>query len=219
MYQMTATFIDMYRQQLGGMHQLTTASISGLERAQQCALQMARQVLDQQLDAVGRAASHASQAMLDPEQVRPAVENMMRTQRDLAQAVSETQRRCVDAVTGQASQQDGTSVGQVTDAMQQTLQQWQRWTEQLFSVTREQTEQLARDIQRQQAETASASARAADDMSRRFESSAQHAGQVASQAIQAGSQAAQAAAQSTQRRAGETAQSGGAKSSRATETA
>ena len=218
MYQMTATFIDMYRQQIGGMHQLTTASISGLERAQQCALQMTRQMLDQQLDAVGRATSQASQAILDPEQVRPVVENMMRTQRDLAQAVSETQRRCVDAVTGQSSQQDGTSVGQVTDAMQQTLQQWQRWTEQLFSVTREQTEQLARDIQRQQAETASASARAADDMSRRFESSAQQASQAGSQAVQSGAQAAQAAAQST-RRAGETAQSGGAKSARATETA
>lgn len=171
MYQMTASFIEMYRQQMSGIHHLTTASLSGIERAQQTALDATRQVVDQQLNMAGRVANQASQAVLDPEQVRPAVEGMMRAQRDMAQALTDTQRRCVEALSTQdGDQQQQAPFTQYADAMQQTIQQWQRFTEQLFNVAREQTEQMTRDAQRQQSELAHSTARSADETAKRFES-------------------------------------------------
>jgi hypothetical protein len=173
MYQMTASFIEMYRQQMSGLHHFTTASISGIERAQQTALDATRQVVDQQLNIVGRVADQASQAVLDPDQVRPAVEGMMRAQRDMAQALTDTQRRCVEALSTQnGDQQQQAPFTQYADAMQQTIQQWQRFTEQLFNVAREQTEQMTRDAQRQQSELAHSTARSADETAKRFESAA-----------------------------------------------
>jgi hypothetical protein len=172
MYQMTASFIEMYRQQMSGIHHFTTASISGIERAQQTALDATRQVVDQQLNIVGRVADQASQAVLDPDQVRPAVEGMMRAQRDMAQALTDTQRRCVEALNAQNGDQQQAPFTQYADAMQQTIQQWQRFTEQLFNVAREQTEQMTRDAQRQQGELAHSTARSADETAKRFESAA-----------------------------------------------
>lgn len=175
MYQMTASFIEMYRQQMSGIHHFTTASLSGIERAQQTALDATRQVVDQQLNICGRVANQASQAVLDPEQVRPAVEGMMRAQRDMAQALTDTQRRCVEALSAQDGDRQQAPLSQYADAMQQSLQQWQRFTEQLFNVAREQTEQLTRETQRQQSDLAHATARGADETAKRFESAASSA--------------------------------------------
>ncbi|MCU0952499.1 MAG: hypothetical protein MUC68_15950, partial [Burkholderiaceae bacterium] len=105
MYRMTATLIDLTRQQMAGMHSLTLASRSGVERAQQYALQMTQQMMDRQLDAFGRATAQAG-ALLEAAPLQPAMDGLMRSQRALvetmteamSEAMSETQRRCFGVV-------------------------------------------------------------------------------------------------------------------------
>jgi hypothetical protein len=162
MYQMTATLIDLTRQQMVGMHTLTVASLSGAERAQQCALQMTQQMMDRQLDAVGRATASTAQAagaMLDVAQLQPAMDGLLRSQRDLAQAMTDTQRRCLDVVTASGQQQaEQAPLARLGEAWQQAMQQWQQWTEQWLAVTRTQAEQWSQQVAQQGTQAAQATA-------------------------------------------------------------
>ena len=159
MYQMTATLIDLTRQQMAGMHTLTVASLSGAERAQQCALQITRQMLEQQLDAVGRATASTAQAagtMLDAAHLQPAMDGLLRTQRDLAQAMTDTQRRCLDVVAAAGQPAEAAPLARLGEAWQQSMQHWQQWTEQWLAATRARAEQWSQQVAQQGTQAAQA---------------------------------------------------------------
>ncbi|MFN9031679.1 MAG: hypothetical protein ACK5XM_16045 [Betaproteobacteria bacterium] len=75
---------------------------------------------------MGRVNEPTTQAVLDPEQARPAVEGMIRAQRDLLQAMTDTQRRVVESFTING---DGQQVGDLTanhvDAVRRSIDRWQ----------------------------------------------------------------------------------------------
>lgn len=160
---MTSAMIQMYRQQLDSMQEMAAASLSGFERAQQCSIEMYRQAMGQQLDVLGRVNDQASQVVLDPEQARPALEGMLRAQREMVQALSDTQRRVIESFTAGT---DGQQVGDVTtsyiDTMRQSIDQWQRFAQQLFQVAREQTEQMSQEAERTSRSVAGSAQRATD---------------------------------------------------------
>jgi hypothetical protein len=171
--------INLYRQQFESFQNVASASLSGIERAQQSALESYRQALCQQMDLASRAASQASQAMLDPEAVRPAVEGMIKAQRDLAQAVTDTQQRMAEAVSREANaDQSGPAnlASSYADMLRDSVDQWQRWTQQVFQVAREQAETLARDAasraQQQSHQQGSRPQQQEGDASRRIEQAA-----------------------------------------------
>lgn len=171
MQAMTSTMIQMYRQQLDAMQNMTSASLSGFERAQQSALEIYKQALGQQLDVMGRVNDQTTQAVLDPQQARPAVEGMIRAQRDMVQAMTETQRRIVDSFTVQGNgQQTGDLAASYMDTVRRSIDQWQQFAQQLFQVAREQTEQMSDEAQRSTQGMAGSVHRATDqvaDASRR----------------------------------------------------
>ncbi len=166
MQAMTNTMIQMYRQQIDTMQTMASASLSGFERAQQSALEIYKQALGQQLDVLGRVNEQTQQTVLDPQQARPAVEGMIRAQRDMVQAMSETQRRIVDsfATTGNG-QQAGDLTTSYIDTVRRSLDQWQQFAQQLFQVARDQTEQLSNEAQRNTQHAAGAVHRATDQVS------------------------------------------------------
>lgn len=157
MYRMTATLIDLTRQQMAGMHSFTLASLSGVERAQQYALQMTQQMMDRQLDAFGRATAQAG-ALLEAAPLQPAMDGLMRSQRALVEtmteAMTETQRRCFGVVSeanANANENENERApatpldNALRHAMQpwQTWQQWSQWAAQWMAVSRMQAAQQA----------------------------------------------------------------------------
>ncbi len=166
MQAMTNTMIQMYRQQLDTMQTMASASLSGFERAQQSALEIYKQALGQQLDVMGRVNEQTTQAVLDPQQARPAVEGMIRAQRDIVQAMTETQRRIVDSFTANGNQQQaGDLTTSYIDTVRRSIDQWQQFAQQLFQVAREQTEQMSTEAQRTTQSMAGAVHRATDQVS------------------------------------------------------
>lgn len=171
MQAMTSSMINLYRQQLDSMQNLAAASLSGFERAQQCSIEICRQAVGQQLDVLGRVNEQTQQAVLDPQQARPALEGMLRAQREMVQAMSDTQRRIVESLT---SNGDGQQMGDLTtnyiDSVRQSIDQWQQFAQQLFQVAREQTEQLSNQTDQNTRAVAGAVHRSTDqvqDASRR----------------------------------------------------
>src|SRR5262245_30357788 len=137
---MQASFLfDVYRQQVEAMQNLTSASLSGFERAQQAALSSYRRVVDQQLQTAGRVGEQATSIEVDPEQMRPAVSRLIEAQHDFISALAETQRRCVEAITPEREAQNG-ATSAYFNTVRESIEQWQRWTEQLLRTAREQTE-------------------------------------------------------------------------------
>jgi hypothetical protein len=157
---MNASFLfDIYRQQFETMQNLTSASLSGFERAQQAALSSYRKVLDHQFDTAGRVSEQAASIALDPDKVRPAMTGIMDAQRDLMSAVTETQRRCLEAITPTEQAQSGGRAAYF-DTMRESIEQWQRWTEQVLNTAREQTERIASEVEQRTREFGQASAQA-----------------------------------------------------------
>ncbi len=153
-----SALFDIYQRQLQAMQALTAASLSGLERSQQAAISTVREVLSQQCDVAGRVTDQATSIALDPERVRPALDGIMQAQRDMMNAVAETQRRCMQALTPEpVSAQDGSAW---FDSMRQSIDQWQRWSEQVLGVAREQTERIVDEAGRQARQFGDASTQA-----------------------------------------------------------
>jgi hypothetical protein len=175
----TSSMLNLYRQQFESFQHIASASLSGIERAQQSALETYRQALGQQIELASRASSQATQAVLDPEAVRPAVEGIIKAQRDFAQAVTDTQQRVAQVVSREASSdQSGPAnlASSYADLLRDSVDQWQRWTQQVFQVAREQAETLTRDTanraQQQGHQQAGRSQQQEGDASRRLEQAA-----------------------------------------------
>lgn len=187
MQAITSAMIQLYRQQLGNLQDAAAASLSGLERAQQCTLEIYRQAVGQQLDVFGRVNEQATQVVLDPQQARPTVEGMMRAQRDLVQAMSDTQRRVFESITSVGvGEQAGDLTNNYIETMRQSIDQWQQFAQQLFQLAREQTEQFGSEaergtramtgsVQRATDQAQDASRRLADAAKQRSEQAAQRA--------------------------------------------
>lgn len=187
MQAITSAMIQLYRQQLGNLQDAAAASLSGLERAQQCTLEIYRQAVGQQLDVFGRVNEQATQVVLDPQQARPTVEGMMRAQRDLVQAMSDTQRRVFESITSVGvGEQAGDLTNNYIETMRQSIDQWQQFAQQLFQLAREQTEQFGSEaergtramtgsVQRATDQAQDASRRLADAAKQRAEQAAQRA--------------------------------------------
>jgi gas vesicle protein len=166
MQAMMNSMLQMYRQQLDAMQTMASASLSGFERAQQSALEICKQAVGQQLDAMGRVNEQTTQTVLDPQQARPAVEGMIRAQRDIVQAMAETQRRIIDSITATGNgQQAGDLTTNYIDTVRCSIDQWQQFAQQLFQVAREKTEQLSSEAQRNTQHAAGAVHRATDQVS------------------------------------------------------
>ena len=142
-----SALFDIYQRQLQAMQALASASLSGFERTQQAALSTMREVLNQQCDVAGRVTDQATTIAMDPERVRPAIDGIMQAQRDLMNAVTETQRRCMQALTPESIDTRDSSAW--FEGLRQSVDQWQRWSEQIMSVTREQSERMLNEAARQ----------------------------------------------------------------------
>ncbi len=148
---MTGSIVSAYRRQFDALQDLTAASLSGFERAQQSCLEMCRHAVGQQIDVASRINDRATETLLDPEQARPALEGLMRAQREMVQALTETQRRMIDSITPNGEDQSNIA-STFADVSRQQIDQWQRFMQQFFQMARDQTETLTREAERMQRE-------------------------------------------------------------------
>lgn len=175
---MQASVFDIYQRQLEAMQALTSASLSGFERAQQAAMSSAREMLRHQADVAGRVTQETATIAMDPERIKPALDGIMQAQRDVMAAVSETQQRCLKALTpDQVSSQDGAAW---FDGVRKSVDQWQRWSEQMMTIAREQSDRLMSDASHRTREMTDAgtqavrsSANTIQESTRRVEEAAQ----------------------------------------------
>ena len=153
-----SALFDIYQRQLQAFRTLTSASLSGFERTQQAALSTVREMLSQQCDVAGRVTDQAATIAMDPERVRPALDGILQAQRDMMTALADTQRRCMQVLTPEPmAPQDG---AEWFDGMRRSIDQWQRWSEQVMGIAREQGERLFNEAGQQARQVGDASTRA-----------------------------------------------------------
>jgi Phasin protein len=150
---------DIQRRQVEAMQNLLSASLSGAERAQQSMLSTFRRVMSQQFETAGRVSERAASVALDPEQVRPAMTGIIEAQRDLMSAMTETQRRVMEAITPEDFGGNG-GASAYFETVRQSIDQWQRWTEQVLRTAREQTDRIAGEVEQRTREVSEATAQA-----------------------------------------------------------
>lgn len=146
---------DVYRVQIESVQDLTTASLEGFERVQQLGLQAMRQQLDDQLRIMSAVTARSAEAMADPQVARPAVDRLFGVQRQIADAMVQTNQRVLSAV-NPAAGRAGTSAGSeargafdaFSSVFDNALQQWHQVTSRMLDVMQEQMARATEDAQR-----------------------------------------------------------------------
>lgn len=159
--QPTGWFTGFYRTQFESAQDLTSASMEGFERIQQLAMQAVRQQFDDQLRLVDAMASRSAQVIVDPEFARPAIERIIDVQRQMADAVMQTNQRVLSAVSSSAQRtaEQGASLAVLPEHRAEAegyptmfhaaLQQWQQMANRMLDVFQEQLATVSEEAQRQ----------------------------------------------------------------------
>lgn len=159
--QSTEWLTGFYRAQFANAQDLTSASIEGFERIQQLAMQAVRQQLDDQLRLVNAMASRSADVITDPEFARPALERIIDIQRQMADAVVQTNQRVLSAVSSSAQRTAGqgaslavlpehrTGSDEYPTMFHAALQQWQQMANRMLDVFQEQLATVSEEAQRQ----------------------------------------------------------------------
>jgi hypothetical protein len=157
--QRTAPFTGLYRTQVESAQDVTAASMEGLERIQQLALQAWRQQVDSQLRLVHAITSKSAEAIVDPDVARPALDRMIDVQRQLADTVVRTNQRVLSVVTSgaqRAGEQAGAqnAAGErgddlVSTMFQSALSQWQEMSHRMLDAFHEQFVAATSEVERQ----------------------------------------------------------------------
>lgn len=162
MQQRTGSIAGFYKAQVESAQDLTAASMEGFERIQQLALQALRQQIDTQFRLVNTVAARSAEAVVDPELARPALEQMIDVQRQIADTFVRTNQRVLSAVGSSVQQtvEQGSTIGgnagrqdEATDGyaamMQTALEQWQELSNRMLDVFQQQFAAATGEIQRQ----------------------------------------------------------------------
>jgi hypothetical protein len=148
-----AWMTDFYRMQVESVQDLTSASLEGFERMQQVALQALRQQMDDQLRLLGAVTSRSTEAMVDPQIARPAVDRVFDMQRQLADAVVRTNQRVISAVSPATRNGGEAQLDRRGDPFAlmyaNALEQWQQMAHRMLDVMQQQAARATEDAQRQ----------------------------------------------------------------------
>ena len=189
--QPTGWFTGFYRTQFESAQDLTSASMEGFERIQQLAMQAVRQQFDDQLRLVDAMASRSAQVIVDPEFARPAIERIIDVQRQMADAVVQTNQRVLSAVSSSAQRtaEQGASLAVLPEhraeaegyptMVHAALQQWQQMANRMLDVFQEQLTTVAEEAQRQGQRAAGDVAQRAATETERVQSQGQSRGSKA----------------------------------------
>jgi hypothetical protein len=149
----TAWMADFYRMQVESVQDLTSASMEGFERMQQVALQTLRQQMDDQLRLISAVTSRSTEAMVDPQIARPAVDRVFDMQRQFADAVVQTNQRVMSAVSPAIRRNGEANAGSGEEAFTamyaSALEQWQQMAHRMLDAMQQQATRATDEAQRQ----------------------------------------------------------------------